>query len=366
MFPDLLLMGPGPSLVHPRVTAALGRPVLGHMDPAFIAVLDSISEHLRTLFHTQNPFTVALSGTGMSGMEAAFSNAVRPGDRVLIFVNGFFGGRMANIARRQGADVITIEAPWGTAFTLDQIRNALEQHRDVAVVGIVHAETSTGVLQPMAGVGDLVHAAGALLVMDCVTSLGGVPVLVDQWGVDVAYSGSQKCLSCPSGLAPFTVSERALTRIRMRQIPVRSFYFDVLELEKYWIGERRAYHHTASSPLYCALLEGLKLIEEEGLESRWNRHTIHSNAARAGLAKLGFTFFAAPDVAIPHLISAVLPSNVDDAIARKTLLATHRIEVGGGLGDFAGKIWRIGVMGESCRSEHVERLLAAIESVIAR
>lgn len=357
--PSLLLMGPGPSMVSPRVQQAMTQSMMGHMDPDFIAALDEISGNLRAVFQTQNPFTICISGTGMSGMEAAFTNLVRPGERVLIFQNGYFGARMANIARRQGGDVEVVEKPWGSVFTIDEVRAALTKHQDIAVVAIVHAETSTGALQPMEGIGELVHGAGALLIMDCVTSVGGVEVAVDAWGVDAAYSGAQKCLSCPPGLALLTLSERAMTKIRMRKIPVRSYYLDALELELWWSGDKRAYHHGASWPLYSAMREGLRMVMEEGLPARWARHTLHGNAARAGLAALGFGLIA--PVAIPHLIAATIPAGVDDLVARRTLLKKHRVEVGGGFGDFAGHLWRIGVMGESCRREHVTRLISAIE-----
>jgi len=288
------------------------------------------------------------------------------GDRALICANGFFGGRMKNIVERIGADAAVIEAPWGSAFSPMQIEAALKKFKNVKAVAIVHAETSTGVLQRMEDIGEIVHNAGALLILDCVTSLGGAEVAVDAWGVDAAYSGTQKCLGCPPGLSPFTLSERAMEKIRSRKTPVGSFYLDALELEKYWSGERRVYHHTASAPMYCALLEGLKMMHEEGLTARWERHRLNGNAMRAGLATLGFSFLAQNDCTLPHVVTPLLPARVNDALARRELLQLYNTEIGGGLGDYAGKMWRIGVMGESSRKEHVIPMLASTEAVLAK
>ncbi|HET7152559.1 MAG TPA: alanine--glyoxylate aminotransferase family protein [Candidatus Kapabacteria bacterium] len=367
MYPSQrLLMGPGPSLVHPRVTQAMTSPVLGHLDPQFIQIMDELKALLQKTFQTRNYFTIALSGTGMSGMEAAFANLVERGDKVLVCTKGFFGMRMKMLAAKMGAEVVTIEAPWGSVFTPAQIEEALKKNSYVKVVAIVHAETSTGVLQPMKGIGEIVHKAGAMLLMDCVTSLGGAEVAIDEWSVDVAYSGTQKCLSCPPGLSPFTISDRTMEYIRKRKSPVSSFYLDAIELEKYWCGEKRAYHHTAPAPMYYALLEGLTLVHEEGLAKRYKRHQLNGNAMRAGLAALGFTFLAQPENQLAHLITALLPAGVDDAIARKQLLNDYDAEIGGGFGELLGKMWRVGVMGESSERKHVIRLLSSIEAVLAK
>ncbi len=367
--PPRILMGPGPSPVSPQVIQAMSAPVLGHLDPDFVSIMDEIQSHLRKIFQTENEFTVLVAGTGMSGMEAAIVNLldrksiIEENTRTLVCVNGYFSGRMVDIARRAGADVIAIEKPWGSAFAPDDIAKALEHYKNISVVTIVHAETSTGVLQPMEGIAKIVHDAGALLVMDCVLSLGGVEVAVDKWGVDAAYSGSQKCLASPPGLAPLTLSARAMEKIRRRKAPVQSSYFDALELEKFWLGTKRSYHTAAAAPLYYALLEGLRRVHDEGLPARFARHRRHGGAMRAGLESLGFRFIAESNNAVPHLIAALLPVGANDFILRNDILKDFNTEVGGGLGEFSGKAWRIGAMGEGADRDRVLPLLDAIETV---
>ena len=359
-----LLMGPGPSGVHPRVLEALSIPIVGHLDPQFLAVMDRIQEMLRRLFRTENRLTIAVSGTGSSGMESAFVNVVEPGDEVLVCVNGVFGNRMSDIVERIGGVLHRIDRPWGEVFELSEIEEALVRHPDVKVVAIVHAETSTGALQPLEEIGELCRRDGRLFLVDCVTSLGGERFEADEWNIDVAYSGTQKCLSCPPGLAPVTFSERAVDKLKSRETKVISWYLDLSMIEKYWTDGERAYHHTAPISMNYALHEALCLVHEEGLEARWERHRRNSAALVAGLEALGFSLFAQQGHRLPMLNAVWIPEGVDDAGFRKALLEDYDIEIGGGLGEVAGKIWRIGLMGETSSPENIRTFLGALEALL--
>jgi len=357
-----LLLGPGPSNVPGRVLAALGCAPVGHLDPEFIALMDETQDLLRHVFRSSNPMTLAVSGTGSAGMEAVILNLVEPGDRVLIGVNGVFGGRMAEIARRAGAEVQTIERPWGEVFDPDEVRGALAQHRP-KLVGLVHAETSTGALQPISEIARIIREHDALLALDTVTSLAGSPLFVDSWEIDAVYSGTQKCLSCPPGLAPVTFGPRAVKVIQDRSTPVRSWYLDMTLIGKYW-GSDRAYHHTAPINMNYALREALAIVAEEGLDTRIARHTRHGAALRAGLKALGFSYAPQEAHALPQLHCVQLPPGLEDAATRKRLLQEWHIEIGAGLGPFQGKAWRIGLMGHNSRRENVTLLLSALETCL--
>ncbi|MFO7664353.1 MAG: alanine--glyoxylate aminotransferase family protein [Chloroflexota bacterium] len=363
--PPRILLGAGPSNTHPRVFSAMTAPTVGHLDPTFIKVMDEVSELLRYAWQTDNEFTIAVSGTGSAAMEAAFANVVEPGDRVLIGVNGYFGRRMVDIAGRYGADLRCLEANWGEAFNLDTIRDGLETHRP-AVLALVHAETSTGVRQPLEGIAELCRANDCLLLVDTVTSLGGVPLFVDDWGLDIAYSGSQKCLSCPSGVAPLTFGPRAVDKIRNRRTPIANWYMNADLLSKYWSGSPRAYHHTAPMHLFYALREGLRLVAEEGLAERWARHQSIAETFWSGLAKLGLEPHVAPEIRLPSLTTVRVPEGVDAAAVSRRLLSEYNIEIAGGLGDLAGKVWRVGLMGYNARREAVAVLLQALGEVLRR
>jgi alanine-glyoxylate transaminase/serine-glyoxylate transaminase/serine-pyruvate transaminase len=358
------LHGPGPSPVPPEVREAMARPVLGHLDPTFIGIMDEISDALRLAFRTQNRMTFPVSGTGSAGMECAVFNLLEPGDVFVVGVNGVFGGRMAEEGRRAGATVVTVEAPWGEIVPTADLVSAARDH-GADVVGIVHAETSTGVRQP---VEELRAALGPepLLLVDSVTGLGGIPLLVDEWGIDACYSGTQKCLSVPPGLAPITFSDRAVARITGRSEAVRSWYLDVSLLAGYWDeGEsQRRYHHTAPISMLYGLHEGLRLLLDEGLESRWARHRAAGDHLQAGLEDRGFGLLATEAHRLPQLTSTLVPEGIDEASARSRLLTDHGIEIGGGLGPLAGTIWRIGMMGHGATIEAADRLLDAIDAVV--
>lgn len=355
-------MGPGPADVPERVLRAMAAPLLGHLDPDFLAVLDGIGEMLRRVFETRNARTLALSGTGTAGMEAALANVVEPGETVVVGVCGYFGARMADIAERLGARVVRVESEWGDVVRDEAMVAAVEKVRPAAVA-LVHAETSTGVLQPVASIARAAGEAGALSILDCVTSLGGCAVDVDGWGVDVAYSASQKCLGAPPGLAPITASERALEKIRRRASRVPSFYFDLEELFRYW-GSERAYHHTAPAHLYFALHEALRDVLEEGISARIARHRRHHEALVAGLSAMGLELASREGCRLPVLHPVRVPEGVAEADVRRQLASEHGIEVGAGLGPFRGRVWRVGLMGGSCDANHVLVFLAALERVL--
>jgi alanine-glyoxylate transaminase/serine-glyoxylate transaminase/serine-pyruvate transaminase len=361
-----LLLGPGPSNPHPRVLAALGLPLLGHLDPAFLAILDETQARLRGVFGTQNPLTLPLSATGSGGMEACLANLLEPGDAAVIGVAGVFGERMCEVARRIGARVERVETEPGTALAADAMASAIERVRP-RVVAFVHAETSTGVLQPVEEIAAAACRADALVVLDCVTSLGGVEVALDAWGVDAAYSGTQKCLSCPPGLSPVSFSPRAVERVRARRTPVQSWYFDMTLLSAYY-GSERVYHHTAPISMIFGLAEALRVLDEEGMAARAARHRATAAALLERLVPLGFTPLVAPALRLPSLTTLRLPESVlarGEAKLRRRLLDEHDIEVGGGLGKLAGAVWRVGLMGENARVENVERLAEALTRVLA-
>ncbi len=360
--PQRILLGPGPSDVPHRVLSAMAKPTIGHLDPVFLSVMDDIRQKLRTVFATKNEMTLAVSGTGSAGMETVCANLIEPGDTVLVAVNGVFGGRMADVMGRCGAKVEIFESPWGTAFDqqtlIDKIRSIKPK-----VFGIVHAETSTGVLQPVDKLGQAVHSVGGLFLLDCVTSLGGVPVEIDAWGVDAAYSGTQKCLSCPPGLSPVTLSPLAVACLDGRKTKVQSWYLDLSMVRAYWGGER-AYHHTAPINMLYALDEALTIVLEEGLEGRFARHRAAHDLLRDGLAAMNIEYVSQPGRGLPMLNAVKIPQGVDDLTVRKQLLADYGIEIGGGLGAFKGKAWRIGLMGHSASRRNVALVLAALRDVL--
>lgn len=364
--PRRLLLGPGPSMVHARVLRALSTPLLGHLDPAFLSVMNEIQALLRIVFQTTNQFTIAVSGTGSAGMEAAVVNLVEPGEAVIVGVNGVFGTRLATVVERCGGKAIRVEAPWGQIVDPDDVAQALRRSGPVKAVAVVHAETSTGVWQPIEPIVRLCRDHGTLLLVDAVTSLGGVPVNVDGWGIDACYSGTQKCLSCPPGLAPLTLSERALTAIRSRRSPCQSWYLDLSLIADYWAEGTRAYHHTAPISMLYALREALRLVDEEGLPARFTRHQLNSDALVAGLIELGLSPLPAAGHRLPTLNCVVVPSHIPEADVRAALLAAYGIEIGGGLGPLKGKVWRVGLMGESSTEAHVLTLLNALEECFIR
>ncbi|MBE8989238.1 alanine--glyoxylate aminotransferase family protein [Nostoc sp. LEGE 12450] len=362
--PSRLLLGPGPSNAHPTVLQAMNTSPVGHLDPAFLALMDEIQSLLRYVWQTENPLTIAVSGTGTAAMEATIANAVEPGDIVLIGVAGYFGNRLVDMAGRYGADVRSITKPWGQVFNLDELKTALETHRP-AILALVHAETSTGARQPLEGVADLCNEFGTLLLVDTVTSLGGVPLFLDAWGVDLAYSCSQKGLGCPPGASPFTMSARAVEKLQQRQSKVANWYLDMLLLGKYW-GAERTYHHTAPINLYYALREALRLLAEEGLANSWQRHQKNVEYLWEGLENLGLSMHVEQEYRLPTLTTVRIPAGVDGKAIARQLLNEHNIEIGGGLGELAGLVWRVGLMGFNSRKESVDQLLAALRQVLPK
>ncbi|UCC73305.1 MAG: alanine--glyoxylate aminotransferase family protein [Gemmatimonadota bacterium] len=361
--PRRILMGPGPSNVSPRVLLAMARPTVGHLDPAFLELMDELADQLRELFGTANQMTIPISGTGSAGMETAFDNLLEPGDTTIIGVNGVFGQRMVSNAERAGARVLTVEAAWGEPLDVGALIEAHKSAPEARLLAVVHAETSTGVLQPLEELGAYLQDSGTLFLVDTVTSLGGVPVKVDERGIDVAYSGTQKCLSVPPGLAPITFSERAMERIGSRKEKVHSWYLDLSLIASYWGGER-AYHHTAPVNALYGLHEGLRAILEEGLEARFDRHRRLGTALQNGLMKRGLELLVDEPYRLPQLTSVLVPEGVDDKVFRRQLLERFGIEIGGGLGPLAGKIWRVGLMGETCREETVTLFLGALDELL--
>jgi len=361
--PVRILMGPGPSDIHPRVLSAIGKGTVGHLDPYYLQVMDGLQQMLRDLYQTQNQMTLAISATGSAGMEATVVNLIEPGDSMVVCVNGVFGMRMADVARRAGADVTEVKRPWGEVFTPDDLKDALASAKP-KVVGIVMAETSTGASQPIEEISRAAHDAGAMLLVDTVTALGGMPVKVDEWNIDAVYAGSQKCLSCPPGLAPVSFSPRAMDAIMNRKTTVQSWYLDVSMLANYW-GSNRVYHHTAPVNMSYALYEALRIIHEEGLESCFARHMQNHLALKAGLSALGIEYAAQEGHQLPMLNAVRIPDGVDDAAIRGGLLNRFGIEIGAGLGDFKGKVWRIGLMGYASRANNVLLFLSALEQLLA-
>ncbi len=356
-------MGPGPSNVSYRVLQAMSTPVIGHLDPEFLKIMDQTSAMLRTVFQTKNKVTIPISGTGSSGMETAFVNAVEPGDTVIIGVKGAFGVRMVDVARRCGAKVVEVKAEWGNPIPQEQMIDELKKHPEATVCAIVHAETSTGVKQPIEEIGAYLKDTPTLFLVDAVTSLGGVPLKVDDWNIDICYSGTQKCLSVPPGLSPITVSPKALERINGRAGKIQSWYLDLTMLRSYW-NEERVYHHTAPISSIYGLWQGLTIVLEEGLEARWERHQRLGDELKSRLQARGFTMFAKEGYRLPDLTATYLPQGLDDLPTRRRLLNEFNIEVGAGLGPVAGKIWRIGLMGETCSENTIAVFQNAIDQIL--
>ncbi|MDX2222276.1 MAG: alanine--glyoxylate aminotransferase family protein [Rhodospirillaceae bacterium] len=365
--PVRLLMGPGPSDVHPRVLAAMARPTIGHLDPVFVALMDDIKQQLRLAFQTRNELTFPISGPGSTGMEACFVNLLEPGDTAIVCINGVFGGRMKENVERCGAKAVVVQDDWGKPVDPDKVDAALKANPGAKLLAFVHAETSTGVRSDAATLCRLARAAGVLTVVDAVTSLGGIAVDVDGWGADAVYSGSQKCLSCPPGLSPVTFGPRVLETVKARKTKVQSWFLDLSLITAYWGGEgARTYHHTAPVNALFALHEALILLHEEGLAQAWARHAARHRELVAGLESLGLSLPVAPPDRLPQLNLVSIPAGVEDAPVRRALLDTYGLEIGGGLGAFAGKAWRIGLMGHSASARHVLTCLAALNSVLGR
>jgi alanine-glyoxylate transaminase / serine-glyoxylate transaminase / serine-pyruvate transaminase len=360
--PTRLLLGPGPCNVHPRVLSAIAQPQVGHLDPSFLELMNEIQELLRYAWQTDNHLTVPVSGTGSAAMEATLANVVEPEDIVLVAVKGYFGNRLVDMASRYGADVRTIHQNWGSAFSYEEIQQALETHRP-KVLALVHAETSTGVRQPLEGIGELCQKYDCLFLVDTVTSLGGVPLFLDHWQIDLAYSCSQKGLGCPPGASPFTMSPRAVAKLNNRKSKVANWYLDMSLLTKYW-GQERVYHHTAPINMNYALREALRLVAEEGLPERWERHRRNAELFWEGLEELGLKCHVPLNFRLPTLTTVLIPEGVDGKIVTRKLLTEYNIEIGGGLGDLAGKVWRVGLMGYNSRKENVILLLGALKQVL--
>ncbi len=361
--PERILLGPGPSSVPARILGALGSPTIGHLDPAYIEIMDSVCAKLREVYQTTNALTFPVSATGMAGMEAVVTNLMEPGDEVILCINGVFGQRMEDVMRRAGVTVHAINVPWGEIFPDAMVAEAIDRFPKSRAVAIVHAETSTGAHQPLEGIARLARAADMLFIVDAVTSLAGHPVKVDEWGIDGIYSGTQKCLSCPPGLSPVSFSPRALEAMDRRKTKVQSWYFDVSMLKAYYSGSgKRAYHHTAPINMIYALHEALSIVLEEGLEPRFERHRAAHLRLRAGLETLGIEYI--PPHSLHTLNCIRIPEGVDDALVRTRLLDEYGIEIGAGLGPFAGKAWRIGLMGHSATTANVDLVLAALAKLL--
>jgi alanine-glyoxylate transaminase/serine-glyoxylate transaminase/serine-pyruvate transaminase len=362
--PRRVLMGPGPSDVPSRVLEAMARPTIGHLDPAFIGFMDDLKGLLRYAFQTENDFTLAVSGPGSAGMEACFVNLMEPGDTVIVCRNGVFGGRMKENVERGGGRTVLVDDAWGEAVDPGKLEAALKAHPEAKIVAFVHAETSTGVCSDAARLTAIARENGCLTIVDTVTSLGGNPVRVDAWGADAVYAGSQKCLSSPPGLSPVTFSPRALEVIRNRKTPVQSWFLDMNLVMNYWGGKTRSYHHTAPINALYGLHESLVMLREEGLEAAWDRHRKNHQALLAGLAEVGLSPAVAPEIRLPQLNAITVPDGVDEAAVRRRLLDQFNLEIGGGLGALAGRIWRIGLMGCSSSPENIKLCVAALDSVL--
>lgn len=363
--PVRTLMGPGPSDVHPRILGALSRPTIGHLDPVFISLMDELKELLQYAFQTKNAMTMPVSAPGSAGMETCFVNLVEPGDKVIICINGVFGGRMKENVERCGGIPVVVEDAWGEAIDSNKLEAALKANTDTKIVAMVHAETSTGAQSDVAALVKLAHAHDCLTIVDTVTSLGGTPIKVDEWKIDAIYSGSQKCLSCTPGLAPVSFNERALEKIRNRKTKVQSWFLDLNLVMGYWgEGTKRAYHHTAPINSLYSLHEALLLLKEEGLEKAWARHQKNHLALKAGLEAMGLTFIVKEADRLPQLNAVTIPEGVEDAVVRGRLLNEYNLEIGAGLGALAGKVWRIGLMGHSSRAENILLCVGALESVL--
>ena len=358
-----ILMGPGPSEVHSRVLRAMATPLIGHLDPEFLEIMDDIKVMTQETLQTQNPLTFVVSAPGSAGMETCLVNLLEPGDEAVICVHGVFGTRMVDIAERCGAKVIKVEAAWGSPIKAEDVKLALNSCNP-KLLAIVHAETSTGVLQSLEEIGKLTKEAGALFVVDAVTSYCGVPLKVDEWNIDALYSGSQKCLSAPPGLSPVTFSQAAVNALDNRNTKVQSWFLDLSLVKNYWSGAKRAYHHTAPISAMFAMREALRIVLEEGLENRFARHQRNYELLRDGLERLGFEYLVEEPYRLPMLNAVKTPTGIDEGAVRKRLLEEYNIEAGGGLGPFAGKLWRIGLMGESSDMNHVNMLLAALKQLL--
>jgi len=363
--PVRTLLGPGPSDVHPRILAALSRPTIGHLDPAFIELMDELKELLQYAFQTENALTMPVSAPGSAGMETCFVNLVEPGDKVIVCQNGVFGGRMKeNVERCSGVSVM-VEDTWGEAIDINKVEEALKANPDAKIVAMVQAETSTGAQSDVAALVKLAHAHDCLAIVDAVTSLGGTPIKVDEWEVDAIYSGSQKCLSCTPGLSPVSFSKTALEKIGNRKTRVQSWFMDLSLVMGYWgTGTKRAYHHTAPVNALYSLHESLLMLKEEGLENAWARHQKNHLALKAGLEAMGLSFIVKEGDRLPQLNAVTIPAGVDDAAVRGRLLKEYNLEIGAGLGSLAGKVWRIGLMGHSSRPENILLCIGALESVL--
>jgi alanine-glyoxylate transaminase/serine-glyoxylate transaminase/serine-pyruvate transaminase len=365
--PQRTLMGPGPSDVSPRVLEAMGRPTVGHLDPTFVSLMDEMKELMRYAFQTGNTLTMPVSAPGSAGMETCFVNMVEAGDKVIICQNGVFGGRMKENVERCGAEAVMVQDDWGRAVDPSKLEDALKEHPDAKVVAFVHAETSTGALSDAKTLCDIAHKHDCLTIVDAVTSLGGVPLLVDDWGIDAIYSGSQKCLSCTPGLSPVSFNERALDKVRNRDSKVQSWFLDLNLVMGYWGdsgGGARSYHHTAPVNALYGLHESLTILQEEGLENAWQRHAENHVALRAGIEAMGLSFVVPKDERLPQLNSVTIPDGVDDSAVRKQLLNDFQLEIGAGLGALAGKVWRIGLMGHACNKKNVLFCLGALDAAL--
>ncbi len=363
LVPPRILLGPGPSDANPRVLQAMSGPMIGYLDPDFVKVMEEVSELLTRVFNTEESLTMVLSGTGSAGMEAGLSSLLEPGDTVILCVCGFFGRRMADMAERIGANVVLLQSEWGRAFPPEMLEAELKKHDNVKMVATVHAETSTGVLQPLEEISRLTKENGAMLMVDAVTSLGGTEIRVDDIGIDYCYSATQKCLAAPPGLSPVAMSPRAMEVVASRDTKPASWYLDLALIANYWGGDH-VYHHTAPVSNIVGLREGLRVILEEGMGPRIARHNRNSAALRAGLEALGLQLVVSPENRLDQITPVWIPEGIDDQAVRASLLRDHHIEIGRGLGDFAGKIWRIGLMGDSSKSEYVLALLSALESIL--
>ncbi len=359
-----ILMGPGPSDAHPRVLKAMSTPLIGHLDPEFVVIMDEVKSMVQESFLTKNHLTFVVSAPGSAGMETCLVNLLEPGDECIICINGVFGGRMVDIAERCGAIVHKIEVEWGKVISPKQVKKSLKKCPKPKLLALVHAETSTGALQPIPEISDLVHNAGGLLVVDAVTSFCGVPLKVDEWNIDAIYSGTQKCLSAPPGLSPVSFSDAAVKVLENRKTKVQSWFLDLSLVKSYWSGAKRAYHHTAPVSSVFAIREALAIVKEEGLENRWKRHQEVHLYLKGKLENLGFSYLVKKRYRLPNLNAVYLPKGINEAKIRQQLLQDYNIEVGGGLGALSGKIWRIGIMGESCTKNHVNTLVGALEDLI--
>lgn len=365
--PQRTLMGPGPSDVNPRILEALSRPTIGHLDPVFVAMMDEMKELLKYAFQTKNELTMPVSAPGSAGMETCFVNLVEPGDKVIVCQNGVFGGRMKENVERCGGTAVMVEDDWGKAVDPHKLEEALKANPDAKVVAFVHAETSTGAQSDAKTLVEIAHKHDCLTIVDAVTSLGGTPVLVDEWHIDAIYSGTQKCLSCTPGLSPVSFSARALEKVRNRSSKVQSWFLDLNLVMGYWGGEgKRAYHHTAPINALYGLHEALVILKEEGLENAWARHTKHHQALRAGLEAMGLEFVVHAEQRLPQLNAVTIPEGVDDTAVRSSLLKDYSLEIGAGLGAMAGKVWRIGLMGHACNARNVYLCLNALDDVLGR